>query len=544
MGLFDNFLKQVATGDQIKDYKHASRLFVDNNYALSPKYTWLFHVFFDLNPALTKIAKIPQIEVGMLVKSTDLPKFRIDTKVNNNYNRPSVTQSKIRYEDINITFHDDSSDVVRKLWYDYYNYYYRDMDNSYGDATGSLNPIYHAPNKQRLGQRSQLNKFGYTPRTVDFTNQYINAIRIYSLHQKRFSEYTLINPIITSFRHGNHSNGSDSTMENSMTISYETVLYCSGYAKKARGFFDLHYDKSPSPLTPAGGGTNSFAGPGGILNSIDEVINDASGGNFGGALFKAVRGYEKNKNVDLRGLAKAELTTALVDIASGKDPRDRTFIPYRAGSADNASAVTTGLNGATTAAAGSVSSNGSSLSAGAALIGAGVATALAGKPELGLGVAIAGLAVNAASNNQVKGGAVNKVVNLEPGANNLLNVVSAEPLPLFSFAAAIVQANEQAKAKSEAEAKKKANESADAYRNYYTTGAGSKTTAPTYESGTNNQTNSSKPTDQSPDAGKNYSAGSETSSQSAAEKLGKQGTAAGYAPASSSGGSTNPAPPQ
>ena len=79
MGLFNNFLNQVATGDILRSYKHASRLFLDFDYALMPKSGWLFHVFFDLNPSLTFIDKMPIIEAGMLVKSVDLPKFEFLT---------------------------------------------------------------------------------------------------------------------------------------------------------------------------------------------------------------------------------------------------------------------------------------------------------------------------------------------------------------------------------------------------------------------------------------------------------------------------------
>ena len=53
--IFDGFLNQVATGDQIKDRQHASRLYVANNYALSPKYNWLYHVYFELNDELSSI---------------------------------------------------------------------------------------------------------------------------------------------------------------------------------------------------------------------------------------------------------------------------------------------------------------------------------------------------------------------------------------------------------------------------------------------------------------------------------------------------------
>lgn len=457
--IFNGFLKQIARGDNIKDYQHASRLFVSNNYERSPKYTWLFHVYFDLNPELTTVNQRNQIEAGLLVKSADLPKFRVDTKTFNNYNRPYIAQSKIRYEDVNITFHDDSANIVRKLWFDYFNYYYRDMDNNYGDATGSLNPVYLRSNKQITGQRNLYNKFGYTPRkNSSISTQYINAIRIYSLHQKRFSEYTLINPIITSYRHGTHQNGQDGTMENVMTISYESVLYAGGTTRVARGFADLHYDKSPSPLTPAGGGTNSILGPGGIVNVLDDVISDGGNGNWGAAAFKLVRGYNKNKNVDLMNLAKGELTQAFTNVLRGgsfSSALNQTYIPYRG--ANSGSGFQSTLSQVTTAAGGSVASNGVNITAGAAAIVGGVASALNGNPFAAVGSQLSGVITNA--QGAISGADLNKVVDLTKGAGNQL-IAQASSLipPPDTFAAQIQSAQNLLRQDSVANAVKKLQE--------------------------------------------------------------------------------------
>lgn len=330
--IFDGFLKQLVRGDSVKDRQHAARLFVDNNFRLAPKSDWIFHVFFDLDPQLSNIKDTMKlVEHGMLVKSADLPKFSIQNKTLNEYNRPNIVQTKITYNDINITFHDDQANVVRGLWYDYLTYYYRDLDIGYSSSTGTINPVHYTPSLYNDAQRNMLNRFGYSPRSFDSQNeqQYIKSIRIYSLHQKRFSEYTLVNPTITGFQHGTHNTGSGTGLECTMTVAYETVLYASGYVTKNTviGFADLHYDKSPSPLTTAGGGTNSILGPGGILNAVDDIVRDGSDRNFGAAAFKAVRAFNTNKDVNLSGLAKSELTTAVTDMIRGKDPRDRFFIP-------------------------------------------------------------------------------------------------------------------------------------------------------------------------------------------------------------------------
>lgn len=414
MNLLDNFMGQLGTGDTIKDYRHASRLFVSNNFALAPKAGWLFHVFFDLDPSLTRLARDSSLEAGMLVKSVDLPKFTIDTKTYNSYNRVNIVQNKIKYDPVSITFHDDRSNVARNLWFDYFNYYYRDTDNGYGDSGGGVNPIYYARHKYHTGQRDVLNKFGYTPRVEATNTQYFQAIRIYSLNQKRFAEYTLINPTITSFRHGTHDTSQDnSILENTMTISYETVLYASGQVSLStvRGFADLHYDKAPSPLSVAGGGTNSILGPGGIFNAVDTVIGSAGAGNYGAAAFNLFRGYQKNKNINFSQLASTELITAGVDLIRGQDPRNRFYVPY---SGQGAATPFQSAGQEINAAAGNfsrVSSNGSFIGgfkSSAPIIG--TAIAAVSNPVLGAGVAVAGLLTN--QSGSLKGGAFNKVVSV------------------------------------------------------------------------------------------------------------------------------------
>ena len=240
--LGDGSIGQVA----VRDYRHAARIFSDDNFRLSPKYGFLFYVEFDFNPLITAISNQAAQEIGMIVKSASLPKFSIDTKTHNAYNRKNIVQNKINYDQVNISFHDDQSDNVRQFWYDYYSYFYRDPD--YADAT------YSAPHKY---QSRPSFDWGYSPRPAVGRSlstdvqpyQYIQAIRIYSLYQQQFSEYELINPTITSFKHGDHSNGDTSMLEHQMSVAFETVKYKAGYVTRntAGGFIDLHYDNVESP---------------------------------------------------------------------------------------------------------------------------------------------------------------------------------------------------------------------------------------------------------------------------------------------------------
>jgi hypothetical protein len=95
------------------------------------------------------------------------------------------------------------------------------------------------------------------------------------LYQKNFSEYQLINPTITAFKHGDHVNGETSLLSHEMTIQYETVKYLTGYttANNAAGFVDLHYDNTPSPIAPRDGTDLVDNGQGGYNRAPDQITD-------------------------------------------------------------------------------------------------------------------------------------------------------------------------------------------------------------------------------------------------------------------------------
>jgi hypothetical protein len=269
------------------DRNHAAKIFIPNNFSLSPKYGWLFHVAFDLNPEIARLSNDEILKMGFVVKSASLPKFTVETKNLNAYNRIDIVQTKVKYDNTTIKFHDDNLDIIRKFWYDYYSYYYRDSDWNEN--------IYRAASKYSERQ-NQI--WGYTPRqypaSSSATQQFLTAIRIYSLHNKKFTEYTLINPIITQFQHGEHAQGGEAgTLENSMTVAYQAVKYHYGTVSEdtVSGFATLNYDSRPSSMgtTPVGDRTihdmaEGLTGIGGILNNLKNLNGAAL---LGGALSAA-----------------------------------------------------------------------------------------------------------------------------------------------------------------------------------------------------------------------------------------------------------------
>ena len=304
-----NDLGSISTN--LRDRAHATKIFVDGNYSRAPKQSFLYYVNIESMSDNSK-------NVGVLVKSVGLPKFNIDLKKSNAYNKPSFTQTKINYEPITIVFHDDNSDTIRNFWFEYFNYYYRDTDNN--------QQKFGAIVKSKYNENRPSNNWGYTPKEDE---PFFKKITIYSLHQKQFSAYILMNPIIKSFQHGEHQAGSNEVMQNSMTIEYESVLYTYGKITKntVPGFLDLWYDMHPSPLTPAGGGTASILGQGGLAETADEAMNDLAEGNYGAALFKGVQGLKNASSMDLKKAATGELMDIGKNVLRGNDPTKNIFVP-------------------------------------------------------------------------------------------------------------------------------------------------------------------------------------------------------------------------
>ena len=228
-----------GTTVNLRSYQHASRIFVDANYRLSPKYGFLYYVEFDFNPSITSISNRTAQELGMIVKSVSLPKYQMETKTLNAYNRVNLVQTKVKYEPITIKFHDDNMGVVNQLWQNYYGYYYADSMSAWVD--GAYN-------------RTAMQNSNYIPTNYGLdngsTNPFFSYIKIYQMARHEYVQYTLHNPIITQWNHNKVAYSETGTHDNNMEISYEAVSYDTGNvtAGKPEGFGSEHYDQTPSPL--------------------------------------------------------------------------------------------------------------------------------------------------------------------------------------------------------------------------------------------------------------------------------------------------------
>lgn len=339
-----NLLTGAAAGffgnPYVRDYTHAAKTFLPNSYQNAPKLKFLFHTVFEIDPAVLDTGTT---NFSVLVKSIKLPSFNIETQQLNQYNRKRINQTKIKYDPIDITFHDDSGDEISSLWYRYYTYYYKDGQNPQvvfngargaapntssaggGVTAGASDAIYSTRTQYVPTNTGPFNSWGYTgqgaPSSSDPSKKspFFKNITVFGINRHNWIAYTLINPVITRFGHDTYDyEQANGVMTNSMTVDYETVVYNRGNldgkdpGNIIRSFGDQAvYDRRTSPImTP--GANQKILGQGGLIDSVGGAISNFNGSPAGilGAIRTAGVTYNTLKNAPIGSILKTEVTTA------------------------------------------------------------------------------------------------------------------------------------------------------------------------------------------------------------------------------------------
>lgn len=351
-GFFQDLLTGAAGtffgGDYLRDYTHASKTFRPNAYQNAPKLKFLFHVYFEVNP---QVFSPENWNYGLVVKTVKLPSFSFDTTQMNQYNRKRIIQTKIKYDPVDITFHDDNGNSVRNMWKAYYNYYYADgqkpqvvFAGARGAATGattsgggtitrSTEATYNNRNQYQPSITGN-DDWGYVGETSDPSGSkipFFKNITVFGFNQHNFVAYTLINPVITRFSHDTYDYAQgNGTMEHQMGLDYETVVYNEGAidgktpSNIVTGFgLDANYDKTVSPIARPGA-NQTILGQGGLLDGAGGVMNALKDGNILGAIQAGGTTYNTFKNVNLGSLAKSEVLSGITNAVQQTPNRNLT----------------------------------------------------------------------------------------------------------------------------------------------------------------------------------------------------------------------------
>lgn len=263
-----------------KNSRHATYNFNQDAQALyrnQPRFPFEYYININLNNVGTARDYIAQYfnnpnwaQVMPLVKTIDMPSFKIETTPLNQYNRKRISQTKIQFEPVKVVFHDVADGKTLKFWEMYYRYYFGDgtepgvnnakstQQKNKAFSTESLIPKLNpaiaslpasvknlfqsnAPSGANspvndVGDKKALqnivtdtldnHRFGFNLEQVANIRNLIQTIDIYQVHGGRFNQVTLVNPRVAAFTHDvlNYAEGSR-TLELTFTFEYEYAYY-------------------------------------------------------------------------------------------------------------------------------------------------------------------------------------------------------------------------------------------------------------------------------------------------------------------------------
>ena len=320
----------APSGAYLRDFRHAAKTFVSDSYALAPKFKFLFHTYFNINPAVLDSTMTANFSnYGLLVKDIRLPSYRFATHTLNQYNRKRIVQTKINYDPVEITFHDDNSNVINKLWYAYYTYYYKDASklskNPGSNTTQSTQADFNTRNTYSDDAQGSFD-WGYIGEIstnasgANTKKPFFNNITVYGFNQHQYIAYQLINPMIANFAHDSYDyDQGNGVMQNRMTIEYETVQYYEGAFNgetlpniETGNFADAsNYDRELSPITIPGA-NGKILGQGGFIDGIGGFVNALGDKNILGAIKIAGATYNNYKSYNAKTALKQEAENLLL----------------------------------------------------------------------------------------------------------------------------------------------------------------------------------------------------------------------------------------
>jgi hypothetical protein len=232
-GIFGGIFDQNV---HLRDSRHAANAYGFNKSDLSngtPRHKFEFFVKFNFNdadPAVRNFVQaflnnVDQDIVTQMVKSVTMPSMTIETEVLNQYNKKRISQKRLNYSPVSITFHDSVEGRMLRLWEMYYEYYFKDgvasQKLNLGQSTGAGNTIIgsfldafldafngtDAPEHRRDQYLDDTisgtftDNFGYNLQRVGNSKYLIESIDIFQIHGGKFSRTRIMHPRVTSFSH-------------------------------------------------------------------------------------------------------------------------------------------------------------------------------------------------------------------------------------------------------------------------------------------------------------------------------------------------------
>ena len=247
-----------------------------------PRQKFLFYATFNPGAALiaqgVKDFSSWQTGFAFQINKIDRPKFTIDVKNLNQYNRKRLVHTGIEYDPLTINFHDTVDDRVLRVWQGYYKWYFADG----------------RPKSNTEWSRSILdtplpftNGYGFSPpndptvfKSMGNNTNFFESLDIYTFYGKMFTKHRVWNPKITSIEFDSMDTESSAFSAANMTIKYEGVTYeaiAKPITSKEITLFNLDAGDYYEPADLFGGFNSVLMGiSDDIQEAVDGLLNNVS----------------------------------------------------------------------------------------------------------------------------------------------------------------------------------------------------------------------------------------------------------------------------
>ena len=163
--------------------------------------------------------------MSSLVRNADLPQVEFQTQTMNEYNKKKIVNTGVQYQPVTITVADTVSNAWLTLIMKYFAYHYMNPRNKGVEGDRDINSqaigeggADFIGSQYGAGGPFDSNRYGYN---LNLNPNFFERIDYVLYHAQKGVQYSLINPVMTSFTHNQLDYSSNELMEFTMTFEYE-----------------------------------------------------------------------------------------------------------------------------------------------------------------------------------------------------------------------------------------------------------------------------------------------------------------------------------
>jgi hypothetical protein len=284
------------------DSHHAQNTFgmTGSKFTNVPKNKFLFFVKF-IRPVSNGGSDWSK-DISFAVKTLDRPRISFKSQTLNQYNRKRVIQTGHDFEALQLRFHDTVDPALRRLFVEYYQFYYADS-KTYGNGANTVYDIV-------MPEQYEQGNWGFLPPLADQDYGYFfSHIEVYQLYQGLYEKFTLINPKITMYNPDDLDYAGAASAEIQVTVEYEGITFSEPDQLTPDMAADFGLDRGlywnvenelPEGVNPGLSlNPNEDRGSFGdtVFNSLRRNISSIADGDFSGVISEVANAYDANRGL-------------------------------------------------------------------------------------------------------------------------------------------------------------------------------------------------------------------------------------------------------